>query len=108
MAARYYITLPDASRARGTDARFAFSAVGAEGFAEQLQDALRSDRLFERWRAVVFSWINWKDAATRQAGWDKAMADPRMAEFSPVTTGAVVPLPPAIIMAVPAFAPDPI
>mgnify|MGYP006158090547 CR=1 len=52
MAARYYITLPDASRARGTDARFAFSAVGAEGFAEQLQDALRSDRLFERWRAT--------------------------------------------------------
>jgi uncharacterized protein YbaA (DUF1428 family) len=37
---------------------------------------------------VIFSWINWKDAATRQAGWDKAMADPRMAEFSPVTTGA--------------------
>ena len=52
MPARYYITLPDASRARGTDARFAFSAVGAEGFAEQLQDALRSDRLFERWRAT--------------------------------------------------------
>lgn len=37
---------------------------------------------------VIFSWINWKDAATRQAGWDKAMADPRMAEFSPFTTGA--------------------
>jgi hypothetical protein len=52
MAARYYITLPDASRARGSDARFAFTAVGAEGFSEQLQDALRSDGLFERWRAV--------------------------------------------------------
>lgn len=52
MAARYYITLPDASRARGTDARFSFSAVGAEGLAEQLEDALRSDRLFELWRAT--------------------------------------------------------
>lgn len=52
MAARYYITLPDASRARGNDARFAFTAVGADGFSEQLQDALRSDALFERWRAV--------------------------------------------------------
>lgn len=51
MAARYYITLPDASRARGSDARFAFTAAGAEGFSEQLQDALRSDDLFERWRA---------------------------------------------------------
>ena len=52
MPTRYYITLPDASRARGTDARFAFTAVGAEGIAEQLEDALRSDRLFERWRAT--------------------------------------------------------
>lgn len=52
MAARYYITLPDASRARGQDARFAFTAAGAEGFAEQLQAALRTDSLFERWRLV--------------------------------------------------------
>ncbi|TWI06847.1 hypothetical protein [Aerolutibacter ruishenii] len=52
MVARYYITLPDASRARGQDARFTFTAVGAEGFAEQLQAALRTDDLFERWRLV--------------------------------------------------------
>ncbi|MCM2338747.1 MAG: hypothetical protein NDI59_08610 [Lysobacter sp.] len=50
MAARYYITLPDAARARGHDPRFAFTAAGAEAFAEQLQDALRGNQLFERWR----------------------------------------------------------
>ena len=52
MATRYYISLPDAQRARGPDPRFAFTAVSAEGFAEQLQAALREPTLFERWRAV--------------------------------------------------------
>ncbi|HEX2083996.1 MAG TPA: hypothetical protein VHF86_11015 [Xanthomonadaceae bacterium] len=49
---RYYLSLPDPSRARGGDPAYAFSAQGAEGFAAQLQDALRSDALFERWRAA--------------------------------------------------------
>ena len=35
-----------------------------------------------------FSWINWKDQAAHDAGWEKIMADPRMAEFSPATAGA--------------------
>lgn len=52
MATRYYISLPDPSRARGGDAAFAFTAQGADAFAAQLQDALRSDGLFERWRAA--------------------------------------------------------
>jgi len=37
---------------------------------------------------VIFSWINWKDQAAHDAGWEKAMADPRMAEFNPATVGA--------------------
>ena len=52
MATRYYLSLPDPQRARGSDVRFAFSAHGAEEFAAQLQDALRSDALFQRWRAA--------------------------------------------------------
>lgn len=36
---------------------------------------------------VVFSWINWKDKATRDAAWEKVMADPRMEEFGPHTAG---------------------
>ena len=51
MPTRYYISLPDPARARGTDAGLAFRAQGAEAFAAELQEALRSDGLFERWRA---------------------------------------------------------
>lgn len=51
MATRYYISLPDPARARGTDPDLAFRAQGADAFAAELQDALRGDALFERWRA---------------------------------------------------------
>ncbi len=47
---RYYLSLPDPQKARGGDPAFSFNAQGAEAFAAQLQDALRSDALFERWR----------------------------------------------------------
>jgi len=50
MPTRYYISLPDPEAARGSDAAFAFSAHGADEFAAQLQQALRSDGLFQRWR----------------------------------------------------------
>lgn len=50
MATRYYLSLPDPSRARGGDPALSFSAHGAEEFAAQLQDALRTPALFERWR----------------------------------------------------------
>ena len=52
MPTRYYLSLPDPQRARGADAAFAFTAHGAGEFAAQLQDALRSDALFQRWRAA--------------------------------------------------------
>jgi len=52
MPTRYYLQLPDARVARGADAAFAFRAVSAEGFAEELQAALREDRWFARWKAA--------------------------------------------------------
>jgi hypothetical protein len=52
MATRYYLSLPDGARARGSDPNLSFTAQGAETFAEQLQAALREDALFERWRAT--------------------------------------------------------
>ena len=52
MPARYYLSLPDAGRARGNEPTLSFTAVSAEGFAEQLQAALRENTLFERWRAM--------------------------------------------------------
>lgn len=52
MATRYYLSLPDGARARGNTPDLSFTAQSAEGFAEQLQAALRSDTLFERWRRL--------------------------------------------------------
>ena len=37
--------------------------------------------------AIVFSWINWKDKAARDAGWEKIMADPRMQDYGPASVG---------------------
>lgn len=51
MPTRYYISLPDPAHARGADPALAFRAQGSDSFAEELQDALREDALFQRWRA---------------------------------------------------------
>ena len=51
MATRFYLRLPDPSRARGDDPEFSFRSSGAEGFAEELEQALRQPALFESWRA---------------------------------------------------------
>ncbi len=51
MATRYYISLPDGDRARGSDSELSFKSQSAPGFASELQAALRTDELFERWRA---------------------------------------------------------
>lgn len=52
MTTRYYLSLPDGTLARGTHPSLSFTAQGADSFAEELQTALRSDGLFERWRAM--------------------------------------------------------
>lgn len=36
---------------------------------------------------IVFSWINWKNQAGHDAGWEKIMADPRMGDYSPALAG---------------------
>lgn len=48
----FSISLPDPSKARGSDPRLSFTASGADAFAEQLQAALRTPELFERWKAT--------------------------------------------------------
>lgn len=52
MATRYYLSLPDPKRARGADPDLAFHSQGAGGFAEELQEALRTSALFDRWCAA--------------------------------------------------------
>ncbi|TWG92198.1 hypothetical protein L599_000200000700 [Luteimonas sp. J16] len=48
---RYLIRLPDPERARAAG-EFAFRSQGADGLAGELQEALRGDALFQRWRAA--------------------------------------------------------
>jgi len=50
--ARYFLTLPDPTLARGSEPTLSFVAQGADGFAEELEAALRRPDLFERWRAM--------------------------------------------------------
>ncbi len=50
MPVHYSISLPDPAKARGSDPRLSFTANGADEFAAQLQAALRTPELFERWR----------------------------------------------------------
>ena len=52
MRTRYFLRLPDPAKARGSDSSLSFRSVGAEGMAEELQNALRDARLFDRWRAM--------------------------------------------------------
>ena len=48
----YYLSIADLAHARGDDPRFAYDGAGPNDFAAALQNALRGDDLFERWRAV--------------------------------------------------------
>lgn len=47
----YYISLPDPAKARGNDTALSFQSQGPSGFAEELQDALASQHLFDKWKA---------------------------------------------------------
>ena len=51
MSIRYFVSLPDPDAAR-SGGEFPFRSLGAQGLAQELQDALRGNALFERWRAA--------------------------------------------------------
>lgn len=50
MSTRYFISLPEPEKAR-TDEAWSFRSQSPEGFAEELQAALRSDVVFAQWLA---------------------------------------------------------
>jgi hypothetical protein len=52
MPIRYHIALPHPEQARGSDPALSFRSHGADGLAEELQDALRGSALFNRWRGA--------------------------------------------------------
>ena len=62
------------------------TSLGALGTVEALGDGLEHGHTTDFFRAVqatdgenvVFSFIVWPDKATRDAGWEKIMADPEM------------------------------
>ena len=49
---RYYLSIADLAHARGADERFRYDGAGPNDFAAALQQALRTDDLFQRWRAA--------------------------------------------------------
>jgi len=49
---RYYLSVADLAHARGADGRFSYDGAGPNDFAAALQQALRTDDLFQRWRAA--------------------------------------------------------
>ncbi|PJK02075.1 hypothetical protein CO615_03660 [Lysobacteraceae bacterium NML75-0749] len=51
MRTRYFISLPEPGKARGDEA-WSFKSHSAEGFAEELQSALRGTSLFQSWLVV--------------------------------------------------------
>ena len=51
MSARFFISLPDPDAVHAAGA-FAFRSRGSQGIADELQAALRTDALFQRWRAT--------------------------------------------------------
>ena len=48
----YYLSIADLAHARGADARFSYDGAGPNDFAAALQQALRGDALFQRWRVT--------------------------------------------------------
>jgi hypothetical protein len=48
----YLLNLPNPELARGEDPQLSFTAEGPDGLAAELQAALRSDALFQRWKAM--------------------------------------------------------
>ncbi|HWG10002.1 MAG TPA: hypothetical protein VN693_00680 [Rhodanobacteraceae bacterium] len=50
-AQRYYFTVDNLAAARGPDPDLAFQGSSPQGFADALQQALRENVLFQRWRA---------------------------------------------------------
>ena len=50
MPTRHYLSLLNPATARGSDADLAFHGPSADAIAQELQDALRSDALFQRRR----------------------------------------------------------
>ena len=49
---RYFLTVANLAQARGGDPALAFDGIGPAALAARLQDALRSDALFQRWKAT--------------------------------------------------------
>ncbi|UAK24462.1 DUF1428 domain-containing protein [Sphingomonas nostoxanthinifaciens] len=76
----------DAYRQLAEEASAVFVECGALHVVEAIGNDVPHGQVTDLWRAVAaeegedvaFSWIVWPSKAARDAGWEKAMADPRM------------------------------
>lgn len=89
----FLLAVPEAKRAAYEAMAAALAPVfveqGATRKVEAWGDAVPEGEFTDFRRAVkaepgevvVFSWTEWPDKATREAGWEKALADPRMEPY---------------------------
>lgn len=49
---RYFLSVANLAQSRSTEPSLAFDGIGPEALAAQLQHGLRSDSLFQRWKAL--------------------------------------------------------
>lgn len=76
----------EAFRKHAEDAAVVFMEYGALSLVECWGDDVPKGTVTDFYRAVqakddetvVFSWLTWPDKETREAAWQKAMADPRL------------------------------
>jgi hypothetical protein len=47
----YFLSVKDIAKAKGPDPELSFEGIGPEKLAADIADAMRSDSLFQRWRA---------------------------------------------------------
>jgi len=47
----YFLSVKDMAKAKGPDSELSFEGIGPDALAAALADAMRSDSLFQRWRA---------------------------------------------------------
>lgn len=88
---RYFLSIANLAQARGSEPSLAFDGIGPEALAAQLQDALRGDALFQRWKAMqpdpdeVDSSLGATDASAEATGTETSRSEIELVTSLPMS-----------------------